>query len=80
LPKGAVRPLNDAIFDPSMASVGLYDPQAFGRAAPFSLYALEEDRFLGDRTLPPARLRTATPPREPAKSPDATGSNHTAAA
>jgi pimeloyl-ACP methyl ester carboxylesterase len=26
-----------------MASVGLYDPNAFGRAAPFALYALEEE-------------------------------------
>ncbi|MDX2110741.1 MAG: DUF413 domain-containing protein [Verrucomicrobiota bacterium] len=42
-PKGTIRALNDAIFDPSMATLGLYEPGVFMENAPMLFYALEED-------------------------------------
>lgn len=42
-PKGTLRSLNDPIFAPSMASLGLYHPAAFMEAAPLMFYALEEE-------------------------------------
>ncbi len=42
-PKGTIRTLDDPIFSPEMASLGLYQPAAFLEAAPMMFYALEED-------------------------------------
>jgi pimeloyl-ACP methyl ester carboxylesterase len=42
-PKGSIRQLDDPIFAPSMAHLGLYDPAAFLERAPMMFYALEED-------------------------------------
>ncbi len=42
-PKGSIRSLDDPIFSPSMAHLGLYEPAAFLERAPMMFYALEED-------------------------------------
>ncbi|PTY05505.1 hypothetical protein DB347_14085 [Opitutaceae bacterium EW11] len=42
-PKGTLRRLDDPIFSPAMASLGMYEPAAFMEAAPMMFYALEED-------------------------------------
>ncbi len=42
-PKGTIRSLEDPIFDPQMASLGMYEPAVFMEAAPMMFYALEED-------------------------------------
>jgi pimeloyl-ACP methyl ester carboxylesterase len=42
-PKGTLRSLDDPIFDPQMATLGMYEPAAFLEAAPMMFYALEED-------------------------------------
>ncbi|MBI5585180.1 MAG: DUF413 domain-containing protein [Deltaproteobacteria bacterium] len=42
-PKGTIRSLDDAIFSPAMATLGMYEPAAFLEEAPMMFYALEED-------------------------------------
>ncbi|MCB1889362.1 MAG: DUF413 domain-containing protein [Rhodocyclaceae bacterium] len=42
-PKGSLRSLDDPIFAPDMASLGVYAPASFMEAAPMMFYALEED-------------------------------------
>lgn len=42
-PKGTLRSMDDPIFAPQMADLGLYEPAAFLEAAPMMFYALEED-------------------------------------
>ncbi len=42
-PAGAIRRLDDPVFDDGMATLGMYDPAAFLEAAPTMFYALEED-------------------------------------
>ena len=42
-PKGSLRSLDDPLFAPDMASLGLYRPAAFMEAAPMMFYAIEED-------------------------------------
>lgn len=42
-PNGTLRSLDDPIFAPDMATLGLYKPAAFLEAAPMMFYALEED-------------------------------------
>lgn len=42
-PKGTLRSLDDPIFSPQMAELGMYEPAAFLEAAPMMFYALEED-------------------------------------
>jgi pimeloyl-ACP methyl ester carboxylesterase len=42
-PKGTIRRLDDPIFSPEMASLGLYEPAAFMEAAPMTFYALDEE-------------------------------------
>ncbi len=42
-PKGTIRSLDDPIFVPQMATLGMYEPAAFLEAAPMMFYALEED-------------------------------------
>ena len=42
-PRGTLRTLDDPIFGPQMADLGLYRPAAFLEAAPMLFYALEED-------------------------------------
>ena len=42
-PKGTIRSLDDPIFAPGMATLGMYEPAAFLEAAPMMFYALEED-------------------------------------
>ena len=43
-PKGTIRSLDDPIFSPQMASLGMYEPAAFMEQAPMMFYALEEDQ------------------------------------
>ena len=42
-PKGTIRTLDDPIFSPETAQMGVYDPAAFMETAPMMFYALEED-------------------------------------
>jgi pimeloyl-ACP methyl ester carboxylesterase len=42
-PKGSIRSLDDEIFSPDMATLGMYEPAAFLEEAPMMFYALEED-------------------------------------
>lgn len=42
-PKGTIRRLDDPIFSPEMASLGLYEPAAFMEAAPMMFYTLDEE-------------------------------------
>jgi pimeloyl-ACP methyl ester carboxylesterase len=42
-PKGTIRSLDDEIFSPRLASLGLYEPAIFMEEAPMMFYALEED-------------------------------------
>lgn len=42
-PKGTLRSLDDPIFSPQMATLGIYEPAAFLEAAPMMFYALEEE-------------------------------------
>lgn len=42
-PGNAIRSLDDPIFDPGMATLGMYDPATFLESAPILFYALEED-------------------------------------
>jgi len=42
-PKGTIRTLDDPIFSPEMAGLGMYEPAAFMEWAPMLFYALEED-------------------------------------
>ena len=42
-PRGTLRSLDDPIFAPDMAALGLYQPAAFIETAPMMFYALEED-------------------------------------
>lgn len=42
-PKGTIRSLDDPIFSPQMATLGLYEPAAFMEAAPMMFYTLEEE-------------------------------------
>ena len=44
-PNGAIRDLGDRLFDPAMASLGMYEPAAFLSEAPTMFYALEEDSY-----------------------------------
>lgn len=41
-PKGTLRRLDDPIFSPEMATLGMYEPAAFIERAPMMFYALEE--------------------------------------
>jgi hypothetical protein len=42
-PKGTIRSLDDPLFSPSVATLGMYDPAAFLEIAPMMFYALEEE-------------------------------------
>ena len=42
-PSGAIRTLDDPIFDSSFATLGMYDPASFLAHAPTMFYALEDD-------------------------------------
>lgn len=42
-PKGTLRTLDDPIFSPEMAELGLYEPAAFLERAPMMFYALDEE-------------------------------------
>jgi len=42
-PSGALRNLDDPIFDSSFSTLGMYDPASFLEQAPTMFYALEED-------------------------------------
>ncbi|MCP4409329.1 MAG: alpha/beta hydrolase [Gammaproteobacteria bacterium] len=42
-PKGTIRAVDDPLFSRSTATLGMYDPAAFGEVAPMMFYALEED-------------------------------------
>lgn len=42
-PRGSIRPLDDPVFSPQMAKLGLYAPASFLETAPMMFYALEED-------------------------------------
>lgn len=42
-PRGSIRALDDPLFDPDMATLGLYAPGSFLEAAPMMFHALEED-------------------------------------
>ena len=42
-PAGAIRTLEDPLFDPDIAVLGMYEPAAFTEQAPMMFYALEED-------------------------------------
>ncbi|MCB1955065.1 MAG: DUF413 domain-containing protein [Rhodocyclaceae bacterium] len=42
-PRGSLRTLDDPVFGPDMAMLGLYRPASFMEAAPMMFYALEED-------------------------------------
>jgi pimeloyl-ACP methyl ester carboxylesterase len=42
-PRGTIRSLDDPIFSPQMANLGMYEPAAFLEKAPMMFYALEED-------------------------------------
>ncbi len=42
-PGGAIRSLDDPIFDENVATLGMYDPASFTEKVPTSFYALEED-------------------------------------
>lgn len=44
-PQGTIRTLDDPIFSPAMAQLGLYEPAAFLERAPMTFYALEEDSY-----------------------------------
>jgi triacylglycerol esterase/lipase EstA (alpha/beta hydrolase family) len=44
-PKGSIRDLNDPLFDPDVAALGMYEPAAFLEKAPTMFYALEEDSY-----------------------------------
>lgn len=43
-PSGALRSLEDPIFDTNVATLGMYDPASFLEYAPTMFYALEEDQ------------------------------------
>jgi pimeloyl-ACP methyl ester carboxylesterase len=42
-PRGTIRSLDDDVFSPEMASLGMYEPAAFLERAPMMFYALEEN-------------------------------------
>ncbi len=42
-PQGSIRSLDDPLFSPQMARLGMYEPAAFMEEAPMMFYALEED-------------------------------------
>ena len=42
-PPGSIRSLDDDLFSPQMASLGMYEPAVFMEEAPMMFYALEED-------------------------------------
>ncbi len=42
-PAGAIRSLDDPIFDENIATLGMYDPASFSEKVPTGFYALEED-------------------------------------
>jgi len=42
-PSGAIRTLDDPIFDSSFSTLGMYDPASFLAQAPTMFYALEDD-------------------------------------
>ena len=42
-PGGAIRELDDPLFDPDVATLGVYEPAAFTERAPTMFHALEED-------------------------------------
>jgi len=42
-PQGSIRSLDDELFSPQMARLGMYEPAAFMEEAPMMFYALEED-------------------------------------
>ncbi len=42
-PKGTLRTLDDPLFSPAIASLGMYAPASFLERAPMMFYALEED-------------------------------------
>lgn len=42
-PSGAIRNLDDPLFDERVATLGMYDPASFGEKVHTSFYALEED-------------------------------------
>ena len=42
-PKGSIRSLDDELFSPRMARLGMYEPAAFLEEAPMMFYTLEED-------------------------------------
>lgn len=43
-PKGAIRSLDDSLFDSEIAALGMYEPAAFSEKAPTMFYALEEEK------------------------------------
>ncbi len=44
-PKGAIRGLDDPLFDSDIATLGMYEPAAFLEKAPTMFYALEEESY-----------------------------------
>jgi pimeloyl-ACP methyl ester carboxylesterase len=42
-PAGTIRSLDEPIFDPTVSTLGMYDPASFLEQAPTMFYALEED-------------------------------------
>ncbi|MGI9294128.1 MAG: alpha/beta fold hydrolase, partial [Pseudomonadales bacterium] len=44
-PKGAIRELDDPLFDSEIAALGMYEPAAFSEKVPTMFYALEEDSY-----------------------------------
>lgn len=44
-PKGSIRSLDDPLFDPDIATLGMYEPGAFLEISPAMFYALEEDSY-----------------------------------
>jgi pimeloyl-ACP methyl ester carboxylesterase len=42
-PAGAIRSLDDPIFDENIATLGMYDPASFSEKVPTKFFALEED-------------------------------------
>jgi len=42
-PAGSIRTLDDPLFDPDIAVLGMYEPAAFSARAPTMFYALEEE-------------------------------------
>ena len=57
-PRGTIRSLDDPIFSPQMATLGMYEPAVFLEKVPMMFYALEEDMgYKGSRGLRPWNQR-----------------------